>query len=217
MIRDYKLDVQIDVVAFACFIHAFSTIEGFESMPWQERSNQMQEHYNILVSEKTLRNWSAKLINTNTINKSKINTFCWCSYKIDGETIRELVTGNKELEETKLEYYHLRKGLLKTFSWKETQEVLWQRFGCCFYYCKSFVLSAFDDVGNAQEVYELIEEIAEKLGCSVEKISSAHRKNRKNLNDNVNENVNVNGNGKYFPVNTGKTSASPSDGVVFDF
>lgn len=159
MIRDYKLDVQIDVVAFACFIHAFSTIGGFESMPWQERSNQMQEHYNILVSEKTLRSWSAKLINTNTINKSKVNTFCWCSYKIDGETIRELVTGNKELEETKLEYYRFRKGLLKTFSWKETQEVLWQRFGCCFYYCKSFVLSAFDDIGNAQEVYELIEEI----------------------------------------------------------
>ena len=60
--------------------------------------------------------------------------------------------------------------------------------------------------------------IAEKLGCSessVEKISSAYRKNRKNLNDNVNENVN--GNGKYFVAEATKTSASPNNGVVFDF
>ena len=62
--------------------------------------------------------------------------------------------------------------------------------------------------------------IAEKLGCSkssVEKISSAYRKNRKNLNDNVNENENVNGNGKYFVAEATKTSASPNNGVVFDF
>ena len=63
-------------------------------------------------------------------------------------------------------------------------------------------------------------QIAEKLGCSessVEKISSAHRKNRKNLNDNENENVNVNGNGKIFVAEATKTSASPNNGVVFDF
>ena len=60
--------------------------------------------------------------------------------------------------------------------------------------------------------------IAEELSCSessVEKIWTAHRKNRKNLN--VNVNVNGNGNVKSFPVDTGNNAADAGGAVILNF
>ena len=46
-------------------------------------------------------------------------------------------------------------------AWKETYADLWGEFNCCFYYCKSFTLTAFsfNDV-DVREIYELAREIA---------------------------------------------------------
>ena len=62
LIRQYNIDVQINPYAFACFITAFSDIDGFDSMPWGERAKVYYDYSGISMDERTLRNWCSKLI-----------------------------------------------------------------------------------------------------------------------------------------------------------
>lgn len=159
MIREYGLDVQIDIKAFACFIYAFSDIEGFSAMPWKLRTEAINAAYGVNVCERTLRNWCDKLINTRTIEKSNGEKTYWRTSRINGETFRDLVSGNEELERKMRSYWVERNELLKEYNWNEAFGVLWNKYHCCYYSCKTFVLSAFDNIGQFQEIYELIEVI----------------------------------------------------------
>ena len=164
MIKDYGLDVRVDIKAFACFLLAFSEVEGFEAMPWAERENWLKEAYGVEVSERTLRKWCNKLIETDTLTKSDAAKAYWRTSKINGKTIRELVSGDDEMEAEMKQYWDCRRQLLEEHNWKETNEILWNTFGCCYYSCKFFGLSAFDTVGGVQEIYELINIIINQEG-----------------------------------------------------
>ena len=163
MIREYSIDVRVDIKAFACFIYAFSDIEGFESMPWKIRCEIMSAAYGINVCERTLRNWCDKLIKTRTIEKGNNEKTYWRTIKLNGESFRDLVSGNEELERKMHSYWAERSELLKKYSWNETFSILWNKYHCCYYSCKKFVLSAFDAIGQFQEVYELIEAVMAEL------------------------------------------------------
>lgn len=175
MIRKYDLDIQIDTTAFACFLTAFFEVDGFNAMPWAEREKILKEIYDVSVDERTLRNWCSKLIKTNTIYKDNKEKTYWCTTVFDGVKKRELVN-EEEMEELK-QYWEYRHKFLDNYissaiasgrkdykainaeARKEANKALWREFGCCYYSCKTLLLSAFDDISNLEEIYDLIKEI----------------------------------------------------------
>lgn len=177
LMREYEIDIQVNPIEFACFIHAFNYIEGFFSMPWGQRAKVLKDTYTIEVCDRTLRNWTNKLIATGTITKSDNEKTYWKSAKISDETtLREpaareeymafykykneeykkniselIITGKEDLKEVKSKAYQL------------AHLAAMDKFGgWCFYSCKSFFLSSFDDK-NLTEIFELVEEIAPEL------------------------------------------------------
>ena len=61
LIREFDLDIRIDIGKFATFVYLLMD-EEFSSMPFGERANVMQQDYNIEVSEITLKRWYKKLV-----------------------------------------------------------------------------------------------------------------------------------------------------------
>ena len=173
--RGYGINIQIFPEQFACFIAAFTDIEGFDSMPWAERAAAYYSYYGICVNEKTLRNWCSQLIDRNVISQMGGSTK-WRTYFEGNRKIREPI---QEIDEVEMESYFERRGEIfkgnyiaelerglppreaRIAAWKETYADLWGEFNCCFYYCKSFTLTAFsfNDV-DVREIYELAREIA---------------------------------------------------------
>ena len=166
MIREFKLDIQIDSLAFAYFIHAFGEIDGFGAMPWGEREEMLKSCYGISFSERTLKSWAAKLVERGILTKNG-ERCCWRTIKDTlGNSIRELVTGDTEVEAEARAYFLERLELVKKYgntkeSWERAFKELWNKYGCCYYYCKGFNLVAYDNytAGLFQEIYELVEEI----------------------------------------------------------
>lgn len=176
IIRNYDINIQIDVKAFACFVAAFVEVESFEGMPWGEREAILKDWYNVTVTEKTLRSWCNKLIAANTIAKTEAK-IQWRTQIINGVKTRELVDGNPEIIEEMLEYRAARKQLLQDYTiefltvnkfefkkarseaWKQANKTLWAEYGCCYYCCKGLALNAFDNLDVLQEVYELVKEV----------------------------------------------------------
>ena len=85
LLRRLKLDSQINPLHFACFIFAFQDIEGFASMPWEERAMELQSHYGVSVSDRTLRNWCSQLLEKALIAKVEDRT-CWKTEIMNGRT-----------------------------------------------------------------------------------------------------------------------------------
>ena len=80
MLKDYHLDIRVDIKSFICFLKAFEEIEGFEAMPWAEREDCIKFLYGITVSERTLRKWCNKLLEIGTLAKSDIAKAYWRTY-----------------------------------------------------------------------------------------------------------------------------------------
>lgn len=160
LIRDYGMDVQISAYNFACFICAFSEIDGFESMPWEERERMMYFHYGISVDERTLRNWCSRLIKQNDIVRCDEKTFWKTEFTSSG---KERMRVDWDCEEMR-RYFSRRAELLKEHGgeWEPVIKHLWSEFNCCYYSCKTFLLSAFDcqDENRLLEIYELTKEVA---------------------------------------------------------
>lgn len=176
--RGYGIDIQISSHLFACFLTAFSDIEGFSSMPWEKRADEFYRRYGCLVSERTLRNWCSNLVSRGVISIGGTSS-AWITMFENGKKIRRPV--EKCDEAAMQQYYDRRKELYQSYfkgfvssnippndaknqAWKKTYEDLWSEYGCCYYYCKSTVLSAFsyNDV-DLFEIYELAREIAPDL------------------------------------------------------
>lgn len=134
-----ELDVQTKPLHFACFISAFQDIEGFESMPWEERAEQIATYYDIKsVCDRTLRNYCHKLLDKDLIGKVDERT-CWKTEIIDSVKIRTPVQqGDKEMAEYFSRKYELINDLKrKCFSlglrpkeankiaWTEAMKILW--------------------------------------------------------------------------------------------
>lgn len=174
LIRKWKIDVQVDAVAFACFIRAFWDIEGFDSMPWAERERLMFEKYGYSVCERTLRNWCSKLLSRNCMAQYK-RASCWKTFRENGIKRRIPVEpGDEEMEA----YFCRRSELLqaetvnlmqqgkplgeaKKLAWDIACADLWQEFHCYYYSCKGFTLNGIDCEGDGAlyEIYELSWEI----------------------------------------------------------
>lgn len=173
--RGFGLDIQISARQFACFLAAFTDIDGFCSMPWKKRAELFFRLYGYCVSEKTLSNWCKKLVAHGVISIGGASTL-WITIFENGKKIRRPVEECDE--ETKLKYYERRRELYKVNyksfldsgsstaeakrqAWNRTFNELWDEFRCCFYYCKNTVLSAFsyNDI-DVFEIYELAQEIA---------------------------------------------------------
>ena len=176
--RGLEINIQIDAVQFACFVAAFSDIEGFNTMPWPEKANQYNAYYGFCVCDKTLQNWYNHLkdLGISTVLKGSV---AWRTWKVKGINHRAPVS--KEEKETMDQFIQRRRELLAKYR-KECVEAgmlpkdvnnragekayvdLWEEFGCCYYWCKNLTLSAFSSKGiDVHEVYELISEIRDGM------------------------------------------------------
>lgn len=176
--RGFGIDIQINAEQFACFIAAFTDIEGFESMPWEKREDAYYDYYDFSVSGKTLRNWCKQLIERGVI--ARVDGFTiWRTTIEDGIKHRKMIEeSDEENMEKKREYFKRRAILFKDYyeslvaegttkreakkeAWDQTYKALWAEYDCCYYYCKRFMLSAFSNNGvDVFEIYELSQEIA---------------------------------------------------------
>ena len=159
LIRQFGLDKQIDPFAFSCFLCAFDAIDGFSSMPWEERAKLLNQTYGISVCDRTLRNWCHKLIGQEIITSTPRQSW-WRTENRNGIKHRESVPADdKEMRR----FIARRSKLLdKGVSWKDTMYQLWDEFQCCYYSCKGFFLTAIDQTTQEclYEIYELTQEIA---------------------------------------------------------
>ena len=175
LVRQFHVDVQVDMYAFACFVTAFSDIPGFACMPWKEREHHFRDYLGRQVDERTMRNWAKKLIEKQIIIKGTEGSF-WKTEIIDNRKIRTTVP------EEEVEVYNKRRTELlnelaidtikrdKSLSyekalraaWKDVYYCLWEEFHCCYYSCKTFYFTAWNEQGTLAEVYELTREISRK-------------------------------------------------------
>ena len=182
--RGFGLDIQVCAIQFACFIAAFTDIEGFCTMPWEEKANLYYRQYGYCVDERTLRNWCASLIKNGIVAKFP-SSVAWRTDVIQGVKHRSLVQAD-ECQRVQ-DYFNRRRELFKehyglfktsgtektarTIAWKETYKALWSEFSCCYYYCKHFTLTAFSDEvkEDLMQIYELVREIKESVDAEKNK------------------------------------------------
>ena len=69
MNRYFGLDIQIHARNFAYFMLLMLTYEGFDRMPWPERAYVLWEQFDFDVNEKTLRNWTSRLLAKDVLHK----------------------------------------------------------------------------------------------------------------------------------------------------
>ena len=174
LLRRLKLDSQINPLHFACFIFAFQDIEGFASMPWEERAMELQSHYGVSVSDRTLRNWCSQLLEKALIAKVEDRT-CWKTEIMNGmKTRTPIQQGDAEMTEyfsrkSALIAHYQTEGVelqipdkeLKNYAFRMAIKELWQEYHCCYYTCKTFLFSAWEDDEEPffQEVVELTQDI----------------------------------------------------------
>ena len=142
-------------------------------MPWEERANCLRDHYGAMITDRTLRNWCSKLIKTNAISKVSGVSYWKTEYE-NGVKLRTRAT-----KEDVAAYYDRRREIVqqetgknvlagmavdeaKKKAWKDVHAILWAEYHCCFYYCKSFLLSAFSDEVTTFELLELARQISRK-------------------------------------------------------
>lgn len=181
LVREYDIDVRIDTYAFAAFLYSLVVFPEFGSMPWEERAKWLEEEFGVEVSDRTLRSWCSRLISTSTVHKDDTYKTRWITSYYNGEKSRDLVDGDKELEEfadgyqqTKLELLEKYKELSDKEKWNCVRKDLWEKYKCCVYYCKGITLTAFDSTSldTMQELIELVNEIAEREPVEVTEVVS---------------------------------------------
>lgn len=177
LIRELRLDTQINPYAFSCFLAAFQDIPHFDSMPWTVRAEVFRDEYGIEVTDRTLRNWCSRLLEREFIYKDTCGSQ-WKSEEINGCVVRTPVA---EGDEKMLAYFAERKKLLEEEkkeaircgipereafgrAYQTMVRELWNKYHCYYYRCKNFTLTAFDpDQENTlYEIYELTQEIIQK-------------------------------------------------------
>jgi len=150
MRRYLRIDTQIDPYHFACFLTLLLEDEEFSSMPWEERSRQMSDLYEIDVSERTLRSWSSYLFRGEFLMKDKENRTVWYTESYGGLKIQSQVKNPDEdttyqnyLQDRKEMVNHLRKsGTSFGKAYKETVCALWEKYHRIYYYCYTLVSNA---------------------------------------------------------------------------
>lgn len=165
LIREFDLDIRIDIGKFATFVYLLMD-EEFSSMPFGERANVMKQDYNIEVSEITLKRWYKKLVDYNVVETDRLRKTYWVSMYVDGQKTRMKVD---EDDEGKIKYEnHRRKlaeknikdGMNKADAYSSANLTCWKEFKCCYYSCNTIILNAFN-----QQFFELAEEVFDNGNC----------------------------------------------------
>ena len=196
VIRSFGMDIQVNAVQFACFLAAFTDIEGFATMPWAERAIAYYKQYGECVDDRTMRNWCRQLIERNIIAEYG-EKVAWKTTIVNFKKVRERLVPGEPNEIW--DYYERRReiyaeeyknalisaafrgeppAVAKKEAWSETYKRLWKEYECCYYYCKCFTLSAFSEASQQDlwEVYELSQEIADETCACVEESRKPHTK-----------------------------------------
>lgn len=165
LIREFDLDIRIDIGKFATFVYLLMD-EEFSSMPFGERANVMKQDYNIEVSEITLKRWYKKLVDYNVVETNRLRKTYWVSMYVDGQKTRMKVN---EDDEGKIKYENRRRklaeknikdGMNKADAYSSANLTCWKEFKCCYYSCNTIILNAFN-----QEFFELAEEVFDNGDC----------------------------------------------------
>ena len=181
MQRAYGMDIRIDTIAFASFLYSLVVFPDFNAMPWEERSKFLEEEFGVYVSDRTLRSWCAKFINSGYIIKNENYKVRWVTGYCNGEKYRNIIDEDDILmKEYADKYQQEKKNLLKQYShlppkekWEKVIKEMWEKYHCCIYYCKGLQFSAWNNeinIKTLQEVIELINEIAENTPAETEYI-----------------------------------------------
>ena len=180
LVRQFHVDIKVDMYSFACFVTAFSDIPSFDSMPWKEREHYFREYLGRQVDERTLRSWAKKLIEQEIVVKGTSGSY-WKTEIIDNYKIRSTVSKEEvdaynkrrtelldELPIDELALAIMKKDKELTYkqaicsAWDYIYSRLWDEFQCCYYSCKTFHFTAWNKQGDLAEVYELTREISGK-------------------------------------------------------
>ena len=165
LIREFDLDIRIDIGKFATFVYLLMD-EEFSSMPFGERANVMQQDYNIEVSEITLKRWYKKLVDYNVVETDRLRKTYWVSMYVDGQKVSMKVD---EDDEGKIKYENRRRklaeknikdGMNKADAYSSANLTCWKEFKCCYYSCNTIILNAFN-----QQFFELAEEVFDNGDC----------------------------------------------------
>ena len=175
LIRQFHVDIQVDMYAFACFVTAFTDIEGFACMPWAERETEYFNYSGIYVEQATLSNWSKNLFEQGIMMKGEAGSFWRTDVLQDGSKVRTQVTAEEAQSFFKrrsmlIEHNRLFLSCVVNMTpkekeqaaWSDAYRVLWKEYKCCYYSCKTFSFAAFTEQGLLAEVYELTREISGK-------------------------------------------------------
>ena len=176
LIRQFHVDIQVDMYSFACFVTAFSDVPGFLCMPWKVREEEYHKYSGRFVTSRTLSNWCRKLIEQGIMCKGSEGSY-WKTYIDDNGIKKRVMVEQKEA----LEYFNRRSELLEELTWQLLKQnkimsyddarrvawqnvypYMWEEFHCCYYSCKTFHFTAWTEQGNLAEVYELTREISRK-------------------------------------------------------
>lgn len=181
MQRTYGMDIRVDTVAFASFLYSLVVFPEFIAMPWEERSKFLNEEFGVKISDRTLRSWCAKFINSGYIIQDDNYKVRWVTGYMNGEKYRDII--NEEdtiMKEYADRYQEEKRELLKKYKdlppkekWEQVIKEMWDKHHCCIYYCKGLQFSAWDntmDLEILQEVIELVNEIAENTPAETEYI-----------------------------------------------
>lgn len=173
LVRQFQVDIQVDMYSFACFITAFTDIPGFKCMPWAVREFEYHKYSGKYFNERTLRNWCKQLIERDIISKGSTGSY-WKTEIINYEKIRTPVTQEEAqgyfkrrsemLHKYIEEHIHTGKDYETAYkaAWKDVYATLWAEYNCCYYSCKTFTFAAWNEQGALAEVYELTREISMK-------------------------------------------------------
>lgn len=177
LVRQFHVDIQVDMFSFSCFVTAFSDVEGFDNMPWGVRKGILYELTGKQYDERTLSNWARKLLEQEIMIKGTAGSY-WKTEIKNNRKIRSSVSKQEVdsyyirraelLNELETDYKRIKPKAsdreARKAAWEAVYFHLWDEFNCCYYSCKTFHFTAWNKQGDLAEVYELTREISGKEG-----------------------------------------------------
>ena len=178
LVRQYHIDIQVNMFDFACFIYAIENLKGFDSMPWNERETYFLKTYGKRIDERILRKWCSTLLKQKVMLKTpkatnwKTEIYGDKKYRSPAseEEVKKFNKRRSELlelwaQELQEEDPALTDENAIKKAWDHVYSDLWAEFHCCYYYCKSFYFAPWDEQqADTTELFELVDEVLFQRG-----------------------------------------------------
>lgn len=160
LVRLLGIDKQVDPHVFSLFLYCFMYDDDYSCMPWAERANLLSCTFGISISDRTLRNWTNKLLTFGEVIKDKSQFVIWCSYRIEDTIYREKIEDDNQIYQL---YIRRRRELFEQNDgkWSGVFETLWNEFHCKFYKCYKFSFNAWHNSEILDELFLLIPQYVE--------------------------------------------------------